>query len=69
MVADDGSYDSFIYGGDWKIPVVEGLQPANFIQQQEAGNSMDESGFEREYKILLYSINMINCWKLLFCVK
>ena len=49
MVADNGSYDSFIYGGDWKIPVVEGLQPANFIQQQEAGNSMDESGFEREY--------------------
>ena len=49
MVADDGSYDSFIFGGDWRIPVIEGLQPANFIQQQEAGNSMDESGFEREY--------------------
>lgn len=65
MVADDGSYDSFIFGGDWRIPVIEGLQPANFIQQQEAGNSMDESGFEREYKqLLLYSINITKCWEI-----
>lgn len=49
MVADKTGYDSFIFGGDWKIPVVEGLQPANFIQQQEAGAAMDASGFEREY--------------------
>lgn len=48
MVADD-EFESFIIGGDWKIPVVEGLQPANFIQNQELGNSMDASGFEREY--------------------
>lgn len=40
---------SFILGGDWKIPVVEGLQPANFIQAQESDNSMDEAGFDREY--------------------
>lgn len=40
---------AFILGGDWKIPVVEGLQPANFIQSQEMDNSMDEAGFDREY--------------------
>lgn len=57
--------EAFILGGDWKIPVVEGLQPANFIQAQENDNSMDEAGFDREYKKLLYSINIINCWKIL----
>lgn len=41
--------EAFILGGDWKIPVVEGLQPANFIQSQEMDNSMDEAGFDREY--------------------
>lgn len=41
--------EAFILGGDWKIPVVEGLQPANFIQAQENDNSMDEAGFDREY--------------------
>nr|DAT91383.1 MAG TPA: hypothetical protein [Caudoviricetes sp.] len=27
---------------------------------------MDASGFEREYKLLLYSINITNCWKVLY---
>ncbi len=57
-------YEAFAFGGDWRVPVVEGAQPANYIQQQEIGGSMDELGFEREYKQLLYSINFINCWKL-----
>jgi hypothetical protein len=55
--------EAFILGADWKLPVVEGLQPANFIQNQEDDNSVDEAGFEREYK-LLYSLNIVNCWKL-----
>ena len=42
--------DAFVLGGDWRIPVVEGLQPANFIQSQQMDNSMDEAGFEREYE-------------------
>lgn len=29
--------------------MVEGLQPANFIQAQEMDNSMDAAGFDREY--------------------
>ena len=33
--------EAFIIGGDWKIPVVEGLQPANFIQNQELDDSME----------------------------
>jgi hypothetical protein len=41
--------EAFILGGDWKIPVVEGLQPANFIRSQEMDNSMDVAGFDREY--------------------
>ena len=42
--------EAFILGGDWRIPVVEGLQPANFIQNQESDISVDATGFEREYE-------------------
>lgn len=49
MVVDTDNNDAFILGGDWKIPVVEGLQPANFIQTQELDTSMDEAGFDMEY--------------------
>lgn len=48
MVADE-EFEAFVFGGDWKIPVIEGLQPANFIQNQETGIAMDATGFEREY--------------------
>lgn len=41
--------EAFIIGGSWKTPVVEGLQPANFIQNQEMDDSMEEGGFEREF--------------------
>lgn len=41
--------EAFILGGDWKIPVVEGLQPANYIQNQEMDSSLEEGGFDREY--------------------
>ena len=55
--------EAFIFGFSWRCPVVEGLQPENFIQQQEQDTSMDEASFTREYKQELYSINMVNCWK------
>lgn len=41
--------EAFILGGDWKIPVIEGLQPSNFIQDQEQDTSMESGGFDREY--------------------
>lgn len=49
MVADKDNNDAFILGGDWRIPVVEGLQPANFIKSQELDASVDEAGFDREF--------------------
>ena len=64
-IGDRNNNEGFILGGDWRIPVVEGLQPADFIKSQEMDNSMDEAGFRREYKLIMYSINMVNCWKLL----
>lgn len=62
MVADKNNNDGFILGGDYRIPIVEGLQPANYIYSQENSQAMDEAGFAREYKTLLYSINIMNCW-------
>lgn len=49
MVADRHNNDAFILGGDWKVPVVEGLQPADFIQKQDVSESMDEATFAREF--------------------
>lgn len=50
MILMPGS--SFVLGGDWRLPVVEGLQPLDYIQSQEEDESMDEDGYEREYRLL-----------------
>lgn len=38
-----------IMGGTWEIPVNEGLQPKNFIQNLKLQGSFDESSFDREW--------------------
>lgn len=38
-----------IMGGTWQIPVNEGLQPKNFIQNLRLQGSFDESSFDREW--------------------
>lgn len=40
---------AFAFGGTYRIPVKEGLQPANFIHSQESDASMDTESFNREY--------------------
>lgn len=42
-------HESMIMGGTWHIPVIEGLQPKNFIQSLKMQNSFEESSFDREY--------------------
>lgn len=42
-------HESFVMGGTWHIPVVEGLQPKNFIQNLKMQNSFEEASFDREY--------------------
>ena len=38
-----------VMGGTWEIPVNEGLQPKNFIQNLKLQGSFDESSFDREW--------------------
>lgn len=38
-----------IMGGTWEIPVNEGLQPKNFIQNLKMQGSFDEASFDREW--------------------
>lgn len=38
-----------IMGGTWEIPVNEGLQPKNFIQNLKLQGSFEESSFDREW--------------------
>lgn len=42
-------HESMIMGGTWHIPVIEGLQPKNFIQSLKMQNTFEESSFDREY--------------------
>lgn len=41
--------ETMVLGGTWKIPVSEGLQPKDFIQQLKLQGTFDESSFDREY--------------------
>ena len=54
-----------ILGGTYQIPVVEGLQDENWLDQLKLQDTFNEDSFEREYKITLYSINTMNCWEIL----
>lgn len=56
---------AFIMGGTWRIPVVSGLQSPNFINDLKKDPTFNQASFEREYKIFLYSLNTVNCWKAL----
>lgn len=38
-----------VLGGSWEIPVNEGLQPKNFIQNLKLQGTFDESSFDREW--------------------
>ena len=51
-------------GGTWRIPVLMKLLDKNFVKDLKMDGTFNESSFEREYKNL-YSINIVNCWKIL----
>ena len=55
---------AFIMGGTYRVPVAFKLIDKNFVQDLKRDATFNEAGFEREYK-LLYSINFMNCWKIL----
>lgn len=57
---------AFILGGTFKIPVVLGLQNKSFLKDLKNDPTFNPASFEREYKTcLLYSLNIVNCWKTL----
>ena len=42
--------NAFIMGGDWRLPVIEGLQPKTFLRDQKMSGTLNEAGFGREYE-------------------
>ena len=53
-----------IMGGSWRIPVMEGLLDKNFVSELKMDGTYNENSFDREYKRFLYSLNIVNCWKI-----
>ena len=41
---------AFIMGGTWRIPVLLGLQPRNFIDDLKLDSTFNEASFGREYE-------------------
>lgn len=56
---------AIVMGGTWRIPVLVKLLDRNFIDDLRRDGTFNEASFSREYKLNLYSINIVNCWKLL----
>lgn len=42
--------EAMVLGGTWRIPVMEGLQPKNFIQGLKLDGTYNDSSFSREYE-------------------
>lgn len=42
--------EAFVMGGTWRVPVMEGLQPKNFIQEQKLNGTYSDDSFSREYE-------------------
>lgn len=56
--------EAFVMGGTYRIPVLTGLVDASTIENLKRDETYNEATFDQEYKNL-YSINYVNCWKLL----
>lgn len=41
--------EAFIFGGDWRIPVKEGLIPGSFVADLKMEGTFNEATFDREY--------------------
>lgn len=41
--------ETMVIGGTWRIPVAEGLQPKDFIEELKMQGTFNESSFDREY--------------------
>lgn len=41
---------AFVMGGSWRIPVLLGLQPRNFIEDLKKDSTFNEASFGREYE-------------------
>ena len=42
--------EAFVMGGTWRVPVMEGLQPKSFIQEQKLNGTYSDDSFSREYE-------------------
>lgn len=56
---------SFVFGNDFRVPMMHGLLSKNFVDKLKMSPSFNIESFQREYR-LLYSINLLNCWENLY---
>lgn len=59
---------SFVWGCDYRVPMMHGLLNKKFIQELKLSGSFQADSFAREYLSISYqpkwTLNLFNCWKL-----
>ena len=60
---------SFVFGCDYRVPVMHGLLNKKFIQELKLSGTYREDSFAREYLSInpqfKWTLNLSNCWKFL----
>ena len=49
--------NAFVFGCDYRVPVMHGLLDKTFINKLKMSPSYNEESFAREYRIDMYSLN------------
>ena len=61
---------SFVFGCDYRVPVMHGLLNKKFIQELKLSGTYREDSFAREYLSInpqsQWTLNLFNCWKISF---
>lgn len=54
---------SFVWGCDYRVPVMHGLLDKSYINEIKMSPTFKEDSFARELKSQQLSLNPLNCWK------
>lgn len=55
--------NAFVFGCDYRIPVMHGLLDKKYIQELKMSSTYKDESFARELTSHKFTLNLLNCWK------
>src|SRR5574344_1665418 len=55
--------NAFVFGCDYRIPVMRGLLDKKYIQELKMWSTYKDESFARELTSHKFTLNLLNCWK------